>query len=71
MKFVTCGTIRDYYYITIIIIIIIIAIVTHPGPALVSSETDQGALEQATERILGLRIEGPCTERYCRIRIHT
>ena len=30
-----------------------------PGPALVSSETDQGALEQATGRVLWLRIEGP------------
>ena len=36
-----------------------------PGPALVSSEIDQGAQEQATERVLRLRIEGPCTEGYC------
>ena len=40
-----------------------------PGPALVSSETDQEALEQATGRVLRLRIEGPCTEGYCWIRI--
>ena len=33
--------------------------------ALVSSEIDQGALEQATGRVLGLRIDGPCTEGYC------
>ena len=37
----------------------------NPGPALVSSEIDQGALEQATGRVLRLRIEGPCTEGYC------
>ena len=36
-----------------------------PGPALVSSETDQGALEQATGRVLGLWITEPCTEGYC------
>ena len=41
----------------------------YPGPALVTSETDQGALEQATGRVLRLRIEGPCTEGYCWIRI--
>ena len=29
------------------------------GPALVSLETEQGVLEQATGRILRLRIEGP------------
>ena len=40
-----------------------------PGPALVSSETDQGALEQATGRVPRLRIEGPYTEGYCWIRI--
>ena len=40
-----------------------------PGPALVSSEIDQGALEQATGRVLRLRIEGPCTEGYYWIRI--
>ena len=37
----------------------------HPVPALVSSKTDQGALEQATVRVLRLRIERPCTEGYC------
>ena len=37
----------------------------YPGPALASSETDQGALEQATGRVLRLRIEVPCTEGYC------
>ena len=47
------------------IIIIIIIIIIIPGPALVSSEIDQGALEQATGRVLRLRIEGPCTEGYC------
>ena len=34
-----------------------------------SMETDQGALEQSTGRVLRLRIEGPCTEGYCCIRI--
>ena len=36
-----------------------------PGPALASSETDQGALEQTTGRVVRLRIEGLCTEGYC------
>ena len=40
-----------------------------PGPALVSLETDQGALEQATVRVLGLRMEGHYTKGYCRMRI--
>ena len=54
-----------------LILILILHIYTYllifiiPGPALVSSETDQEALEQATGRVLRLRIEGPCTEGYC------
>ena len=46
-------------------LIIIIIIIIIPGPAFVSSETNQGALEQATGRVLRLRIERPCTEGYC------
>ena len=49
----------------IIIIVVIIIIIIIPGLALVFSETDQEALEQATGRVLRLRIEGPCTEGYC------
>ena len=41
----------------IIIIIIIILIIL--SPALVYSEIDEGALEQATGRVLGYRIERP------------
>ena len=41
------------------------------GPVLVSSETEQGALAQATWRVFKLRIEGPYTEGFCRIRIQT
>ena len=39
--------------------------VATPGPALASSETNQGALERATGCVFGLRIEGLCTEGYC------
>ena len=57
------------FIVIIIVIIIIIIIIIIPGPALVSSETDQEALEQATGRVLRLRIKGLCTEGYCWIRI--
>ena len=53
-----CNMRRLYKYIIIIM--------THaPGPALVSFEIAQRALERAIWRILRLRIEGPCTESYC------
>ena len=52
-------------FIIIIINTVIIIVEISPGPALVSSKTDQGALEQATGRVLRLRIKGPCTEGYC------
>ena len=41
-----------------------------PVPVLFSLETVQGALEQAAEHVLELRIEGPCTKGYGLIRIH-
>ena len=44
---------------------LVLLTIDYPGPALVSSETDQGALKEATGRVLGLRIEGPCTKGYC------
>ena len=40
-------------------------VIVESGPALVSSETDQGVLEQATGHELMLRIEGSCTKGYC------
>ena len=53
----------------IIINVVVITVHISPGPAMVSSETDQGALEQATGRVFSLQIEGPCTESYYWIRI--
>ena len=45
--------------------------ITISGPALVSSENNQGALEQATGRVVRLQIEGPCAEGYWWIRIQS
>ena len=49
----------------LLLLLLLLLLFVIPGPALVSSETDQGTLEQATGRVLRLRIEGPCTEGYC------
>ena len=61
----------DYYYLLLYYFgkILYYIILESFGPALVFSETDQGALEVATGRVLGLRIEGLCTKGYCQKRI--
>ena len=59
-------TIITYILLLLLLLLLLLSCI---GPALVSLQTNQGALEQATGRILRLQIEGPCTEGYCWIRI--
>ena len=65
-KYYHCYHFQASMIVSSLLLLLLPLLIKPPGPALVSSEIDQGALlEQATGRVLRLRIEWPCTEAYC------